>query len=134
MKIARPTARRARIEMLPLIDIVFLLLVFFIYTMLSMAVHHSLPVALPTSAVANLDRDRLLTVTVQGDGSLFLDQQPVTLADLEDILRAESSAARDKGVQLFADRDLRYQTLFAVLDAVKRAGIEKITLQAEGGR
>lgn len=134
MRIARSPARRARIEMLPLIDIVFLLLVFFIYAMLSMAVHHSLPVALPASATASLDRTRLLTITVKGDGVLYLDKQPVNLVSLEDILRNEPPVVRDKGVQLFADRNLRYQTLFAVLDAIKRAGIEKITLQAEGGR
>ena len=39
--------KKPRIEMLPLIDIVFLLLIFFIYAMLSMAVHRSLPVSLP---------------------------------------------------------------------------------------
>ena len=134
MRIARLPGRRARIEMLPLIDIVFLLLVFFIYAMLSMAVHHSLPVALPASATASLDRTRLLTITVKRDGSLFLDKQPVSRDDLEEILRKQETAVREKGIQLFADRDLRYQTLFTVLDAIKRAGIEKITLQTEGGR
>ena len=134
MRIARLPGRRARIEMLPLIDIVFLLLVFFIYAMLSMAVHHSLPVALPASATASLDRTRLLTITVKRDGSLFLDKQPVSRDDLEEILRKQETAVREKGIHLFADRDLRYQTLFTVLDAIKRAGIEKITLQTEGGR
>ena len=47
MRVNLGARRRARIEMLPLIDIVFLLLVFFIYAMLSMAVHRGLPVALP---------------------------------------------------------------------------------------
>ena len=46
MKIQLPAIKKARIEMLPLIDIVFLLLVFFIYAMLSMAVHRGLPVEL----------------------------------------------------------------------------------------
>ena len=49
MKVNLRVAKKARIEMLPLIDIVFLLLVFFIYTMLSMAVHRGLPVVLPNS-------------------------------------------------------------------------------------
>ncbi len=50
MKLNLDTQRKVRIEMLPLIDIVFLLLVFFIYAMLSMAVHRGLPVVLPTSS------------------------------------------------------------------------------------
>ena len=45
MKVPHRTPRRARIEMLPLIDILFLLLVFFIYAMLSMALHRGLPVS-----------------------------------------------------------------------------------------
>ena len=49
MKIMLRNKKRARIEMLPMIDIVFLLLVFFIYAMLSMAVHRGLPVNLPAS-------------------------------------------------------------------------------------
>ena len=52
MKIQRPTSPQARIEILPLIDIVFLLLVFFIYAMLSMAVHRGMPVQLPSSSTA----------------------------------------------------------------------------------
>ena len=52
MKVALPERRKGRIEMIPLIDIVFLLLVVFIYAMLSMAVHRGLPVVLPSSAAA----------------------------------------------------------------------------------
>ena len=58
MKIHLPATKKARIEMLPLIDIVFLLLVFFIYAMLSMAVHRGLPVELPLSTTAEIDKNR----------------------------------------------------------------------------
>ena len=54
MKVNLGKERKVRIEMLPLIDTVFLLLVFFIYGMLSMAVHHSLPVQLPLSSTCLL--------------------------------------------------------------------------------
>ena len=50
--------------MLPLIDIVFLVLVFFIYAMLSMAVHRGLPVILPSSSTAKIDKTIVLSVTV----------------------------------------------------------------------
>ena len=56
MKLMINTSKKARIEMLPLIDIVFLLLVFFIYAMLSMAVHRGIPVSLPVSSTAKTDR------------------------------------------------------------------------------
>ena len=60
MKVQLPAPKKARIEMLPLIDIVFLLLVFFIYAMLSMAVHRGLPVELPLSATAEIDKKLIL--------------------------------------------------------------------------
>ena len=68
--------KKARIEMLPLIDIVFLLLIFFIYAMLSMVVHHSLPVSLPVSSIAEIDTEQSLTVSVHQNGEIFLDKPP----------------------------------------------------------
>ena len=68
-------SRRARIEMLPLIDIVFLLLVFFIYAMLSMAVHRSLPVSLPVSAMAETETAASLTITGR-NGFCFEGKSP----------------------------------------------------------
>jgi biopolymer transport protein ExbD len=55
MRIRREFTRRPRIEMIPLIDVVFLLLVFFIYSMLSMTIHRGLPVNLPTASTSMVD-------------------------------------------------------------------------------
>lgn len=122
---------KSRIEMLPLIDIVFLLLVFFIYAMLSMAVHHSLPVLLPTSETAKIDKRLALSITVKADGSIYVDKTYVPLANLVTVLSAEKKDEHSPGVLLFADRSLPYQSLFEVLDQIKKAGISRISLQAE---
>ena len=131
MKIKIIKSRSPRIEMLPLIDVVFLLLVVFIYAMLSMAVHKGLPVALPTSATAELDTQALLTITVSADGAIFVDQEPVALEGLQGLLEAATRTDKETGVLLFADRDLPYQALFRVLDKVRQAGLHRISLQAE---
>ncbi|MCA1809797.1 MAG: ExbD/TolR family protein, partial [Kiritimatiellia bacterium] len=55
--------RKARVEMLPLIDVVFLLLVFFIYAMLSMVLHRGIKVALPEVGQADVNRRDYLAVT-----------------------------------------------------------------------
>ncbi len=117
--------------MLPLIDIVFLLLVFFIYAMLSMAVHHSLPVALPSSSAVSIDRAQLLSVTVKADGAVFVEETPVSLAKLRERLRGVIALDSDQGVMLFADHRLTYQGLFVVLDAIRQAGVKNINLQAD---
>jgi len=117
--------------MLPLIDIVFLLLVFFIYAMLSMAVHRGLPVLLPTSSSAKIDKELLLSITIKSDGTVYVDKEQIDLDDLESFLKAKTISDKEIGILLFADRSLEYQNLFRVLDQIKTAGIHRISLQAE---
>ena len=131
MKVDLGSRRRARIDMLPLIDIVFLLLVFFIYAMLSMAVHHALPVALPVSTTAPLDKQVMLSVTVDRSGAVFVDDVPVALEKLADTLRASAAASTEPGVLLFADNQITYQTLYNVIDQIKLAGIDRLSLECE---
>lgn len=131
MKVPRGSPRRARIEMLPLIDIVFLLLVFFIYAMLSMAVHRGLPVILPASKTAEIDKRLLVSVTVKADGSVYVDEVPVDREALSEYLRGLPRESGEDGILLFADRTLPYQDLFHVLDRLKNGGFANVSLQAE---
>jgi biopolymer transport protein ExbD len=142
MKINMGHRPKVRIEMLPLIDIVFMLLVVFIYAMLSMAVHKGLPVNLPESTAADLEKDLTLSVTVQAVRNnpsamaLYVDDEQVDLNALAGILRTRSAALRrdmkqEPGVLLFADRTIDYQQLFGVLDRIHQSGLTKISLQAD---
>ncbi|MBU0769771.1 MAG: biopolymer transporter ExbD [Proteobacteria bacterium] len=131
MKVNFQARKKVRIEMLPLIDIVFLLLVFFIYAMLSMAVHRGLPVLLPTSSSAKIDKELLLSITVKSNGTVYVDKDQINLDDLESFLKAKTISDTEIGILLFADRSLSYQYLFRVLDQIRTAGIHRISLQAE---
>lgn len=131
MKVKLQGIRKARIEMLPLIDMVFLVLVFFIYGMLSMAVHRGLPVMLPVSDSAPIEKDLVLSMTVRSDGSLFVDREEVALEELSSVLRQRAGESKETGVLIFADRDLAYQRLFHVLDEIRKAGLSRVSLQAE---
>src|SRR5210317_1114866 len=91
MKIHLPATKKARIEMLPLIDIVFLLLVFFIYAMLSMAVHRGMNVELPGSTQSEQSPESRLSVSVAVDHGrvrLYLDKDELTQEELVRRLRA----------------------------------------------
>lgn len=131
MKVNFQTSRKVRIEMLPLIDIVFLLLVFFIYAMLSMAVHRGLPVLLPTSVSAKIDKELIVSVTIKSDETIYVDKEQIGLNDLTSFLKTKAETDKDVGILLFADRSLSYQKLFQVLDQIKMAGIHRISLQSE---
>jgi len=117
--------------MLPLIDVVFLLLVFFIYAMLSMAVHRGLPVLLPTSSTVKIDKKLVLSVSIKSDGTIYIDKHQVALENLAETLKVRALNEGDPGVLLFADRDISYQKLFKVLDQIQTSGINRISLQAE---
>jgi biopolymer transport protein ExbD len=131
MKVKIPSTRRSRVEMIPLIDMMFLVLACFTYGMLTMAVHRSLPVQLPSSSTAQPDKGVLLSVTVRADESISVDREPTTLEQLPAFLRHRAKGGMEPGVLLFADRSIPYQTLYKVLDALRSAGINRISLQAE---
>jgi biopolymer transport protein ExbD len=131
MKIHLPAPKKARIEMLPLIDIVFLLLVFFIYAMLSMAVHRGLPVELPLSTTAEIEKKLVLSVTVEADKAIYVDKERVALADLTQVLQSKAGSIREPGVLVFADRTLPYQMIYNILDKIRKAGLSRISLQAD---
>lgn len=126
--------------MLPLIDIVFLLLVFFIYAMLSMAVHRGMEVELPVSATATTGKESILSVSVRysadGTSTVFVDKERVELTDLAAVLKTRAGEerkrlAREPDVFLFADQHVTYQELFNVLDQINQAGLSRISLQAD---
>ncbi len=131
MKLNLYKTKNPRIEMLPLIDVVFLLLVFFIYAMLSMAVHRGLPVVLPDSSTAKIDKKLVLSVSIKSDGTIYIDKHQVALEDLAETLKDRAGHETNPGVLLFADRDIFYQKLFKVLDQIQTAGIHRISLQAD---
>ena len=140
----RRERKNARVEMLPLMDVVFLLLVFFIYAMLMMSIYKETVITLPSSESAAVKTSDILTLTVKADGSLFLDETALSLEELITILRQKEVVAQQllsadasqrqkelPSLQILADGSLAYQELYRVLDAVKAAGISRISLQAE---
>ena len=127
-------SKKPRIEMLPLIDIVFLLLVFFIYAMLSMAVHRSLPVSLPVSSSAEISTELNVAITVNHSGEIFIDSMKVSLEELQSVLREkmqQADNAKSVQVDLFADKSLSYEGLYKILDSIRTTGILNVSLQAE---
>jgi len=121
--------------MLPLIDIVFLLLVFFIYAMLSMVVHRGLRVELPTVGTAQMDRRQCVSVTVTKDNVIYLDDQQVSLDELvaEVSQRVRSTTDAHLPVFISGDRQADLGVAVRVLDRLRRAGIKEVSFEAREG-
>jgi biopolymer transport protein ExbD len=131
VKVNPQTAKKTRIELIPLVDMMILLLAFFVYAMLSMAIHRGLPVLLPISSTAQLDQRLVLSITVLKDGRIYVDKEEVSPQNLRAFLMEKSAQTEETGAFLFADREVTYQKLFLVLDEIRMAGISRISLQAE---
>lgn len=121
--------KKARIEMLPLIDVVFLLLVFFIYAMLSMSVHRGLKVELPAASTARADQREYISITLTEDNTVYLDKEQVTLDILAD--RVLEHMDGDKGMPVFINGDSRSDlgTAIQVLDLLRRAGVREVCFE-----
>ncbi|MCX5880085.1 MAG: biopolymer transporter ExbD, partial [Deltaproteobacteria bacterium] len=130
MKVSLQSKRKPRIEMIPLIDLMFLILVSFVYGVFFMSVHRGVPVALPLSSTAKIEKQHTLTLSIQAGGTVFLDKEPVTLESLAETLKLKATENKETGVLLFADRDLPYQKLYTVLDLIRAAGLSQVSLQA----
>lgn len=131
MKLERKFQRRGRIEMLPLIDTVFLLLVFFIYAMLSMVVHHGIPIDLPKATTAPLDQSDYLSLSIEKGGAIYFNKMQITLAELPSQLRQKKEEQPRLTVFISGDRAVHYEEVIQVLDVVRQVGISRVALETK---
>jgi biopolymer transport protein ExbD len=117
--------------MIPLIDCMFLLLVFFIYSMLSMTIHRGIQVNLPLSETGQIDRRNHISISITHDERLFLNKQEISLSSLLGLLKGEREEDPDQPVFINADHSVRYQTIIDVLDKVRAAGLKRVSLQTQ---
>jgi biopolymer transport protein ExbD len=124
MKLRRArTYRRGRIEIIPMIDVMFFLLVTFMLASLSMQSLNSLRVNLPQGDAPNLNHKEPVTLTVTRDSHLFLDKTPVTLATIAATLKSMLSA-QDPGIVVNADSGAPEGTVVQAMLEARRAGVE----------
>jgi len=131
MKLSRRHTGKARIEIIPLLDVIFLLLVAFIFFTMSMTIHRGLPVRLPSSSTADVEKKDFADITIKEDGGLFLDKQEVTLPELIVILTSLHRESPEQKVLISGDKKVPYETIVAVMDAVRKSGIDGVSLETE---
>jgi biopolymer transport protein ExbD len=115
--------RRGRIEIIPMIDVMFFLLVTFMLASLSMQSLNSLRVNLPQGEAPNLNHKEPVTLTVTRDSKLFLDKTPVTLETMAAALKPMLSA-QDPGMVVNADSAAPEGIVVQAMLQARRAGVE----------
>jgi biopolymer transport protein ExbD len=122
--------KNARIELIPLVDIIFLLLVFFIYSMLSMAVYRGIPVMLPQAETVEGEKKQAVFITVDKKGNIFVDKALIARNELLGRLKTEQMTFPQKTAIISADGDAPYRAFVDVLDKVRLAGFTKVSMEA----
>jgi len=122
---ARPSHALGDINVTPLVDVVLVLLLVFMVTapMMSRGIDVSLPVANPPQRDTEEQR---LTISVNAREQIFIDDKPINVILLEDRLRTMMEGRASKVVYLRADEGLRYGRVIAVVDKIKKAGVDQI--------
>lgn len=123
-------AQKPRVEVVPMIDIMMFLLVFFVIITLKMIAGTGVAMELPGSTTTQELKTSTVTVGVTKSGETVIDGKTVTAAELRDTLRA---LRKDKPIDvvLAGDKDASLQTLLGVMDSVRSAGITSVGLAAK---
>lgn len=133
MKLTAYQHKKAKIEIVPLIDVVFFLLATFVMVSLSMTRNQGMQVALPaaSSAAKQADDDKAVTLTVMATGEVFYNKDKVTLAQLPFRLQTLKTAQKDPKIILNAAADADFKQVVAVLDEARKIGIAKVGISTE---
>jgi biopolymer transport protein ExbD len=120
----------ARIEIVPLIDIMFFLLAAFMLVSLSMVNMKSIKVNLPTATAASADSQRdFLNITVDKSGAFYLDKRLVAQNELGATLASMHATNAALKVFITGDKDARHGEVIRALDTVRAAGIDKVAFE-----
>ncbi|WP_296732546.1 biopolymer transporter ExbD [Anaerovibrio sp.] len=121
---------KPQIMIIPMIDIIFFLLVFFMMSMLTMVVQKSMPLNLPHAATSKVSMEENIPITVTADGGVYYEKEKITLADLEARLW-EKKKAGNLSVILRGDAQADYGKVVQVMDMIKNLGINKVYIATD---
>jgi biopolymer transport protein ExbD len=121
--------RKARLEMISLMDVMFLILVFFIYSIFSMSVHRGIKVNLP-SATGVQEKGELTLVTLTAENILYLNKRPMKM---DDLVPLAAGLWKDKKlpVMISADQKAELGVGIELLSKLKKSGVERVAFQVE---
>lgn len=128
--------KKARIEIIPLIDIIFFLLATFIMVSLSMTKNQGVQVQLPqASSAATLgdqqEMDKTVTLSVNEKGEIFFNKDKLAPAQLPMKLQTYKATTKDPKVVVTADAKANWNAVVAVMDEARRIGIQKVGISTE---
>jgi biopolymer transport protein ExbD len=128
MRIQRRSIKKARIEIIPMIDTIFFLLVFFMISTLSMTQFKGMPVNLPKAASGQQAPAESAAITINKEHQIFLDKQPVEKTSLADRLGGLIAKNPELLVVINADDGVEHGHVVKVMDIARSANVAKMAI------
>jgi len=128
MRIQRRSLKKARIEIIPMIDTIFFLLVFFMISTLSMSQFKGMPVNLPKAASGQQAPAESAAITINKEHQIFLDKQPVEKTSLADRLGGLIAKNPELLVVINADDGVEHGHVVEVMDIARSANVAKMAI------
>jgi len=128
MRIQRRSMKKARIEIIPMIDTIFFLLVFFIISTLSMSQFKGMPVNLPKAASGQQAPAESAAISIDREGRLFLNRQAIDKAALGEALRQQLVKNPEMLVVINADDGVQHGQVVEVMDIARGANVAKMAI------
>ncbi|MFA6075283.1 MAG: biopolymer transporter ExbD [Negativicutes bacterium] len=125
------STRQPRLMIIPMIDVILFLLVFFMLSTLCMIDQKTIPVGLPQSAAAKNDSTENIPVTMTANHQIHIFQQIVPSGELASTISVEVAKHPGSGVILRADKTLEYGRVAEVLGMLQSAGIQHVSVAVE---
>lgn len=132
MRIKKSEFKKARIEIIPMIDTIFFLLVFFMIASLAMTKMEGVKVNLPKSTTSGKESVAKFYVTITSSGNLYVNKTPAgSIMEVENICREKLSDNPLAVPVINADKNVLHGRVIEVMDAVKRAGASRLMVATE---
>jgi biopolymer transport protein ExbD len=130
MKIRTPLpVRKTRLEIIPLIDIMFFLLASFMMISLQLQIVRTVKANLPTATLATSStKPDIVNLFVNRDGQVSVDEKPISFSDLNTLLTNRFSLNTNLPVYITGAKDATHGEIIGALDFVKRAGIQHVAI------
>jgi len=128
--------KKARIEIIPLIDVIFFLLATFVLFTLSLNRIQSVPVDLPVPSLSSTppDKDDLVVLQVSAEDSLFWNREPLEFSELAARLAFYKSQTSAPKIMVSNDEKARFGAAVKVLDEIRKAGIDRFSIETTNNR
>ena len=119
------------INIVPMIDVIFAILTFFIISSLDLIRIHNIPVNLPKASTSNLVEDKPLILTIDRENNIFLENKPIDLSLLVEQIKNVISNNSTDILVISADKDVPYGKVVEVIDQIRSIDDLRIGMSTE---